>query len=101
MSTISDTNNSSDTSVVEEDDYLPVGAHLLPQEFRDFIYNCNKTIAGVLGDWVGEARRAFRENYPMMFKLCLVYKKRLYSLYPEEIEAVKAYQKEYAEQNVD
>ena len=101
MSTISDTNNSSDTSVAPEDDYLPVGAHLLPQEFRDFIYNCNKTIAGVLGDWVGEARRAFRENYPMIWKEWMVEKKRFYSLYPEEIAAVKEYQKEYAEENVD
>jgi hypothetical protein len=37
----------------------------------------------------------------MIWKQWMVEKKRLYSLYPEEIEAVKAYQKEYAEQNVD
>jgi hypothetical protein len=101
MSTIFDRNNSSVNSVVPEEDYLPVGAHLLPQEFRDFLYKCNKTIAEAVGDWVGEARSAFRENCPMIWKEWMVEKKRLVTLYAVQLAALKEYQREYAEENVD
>ena len=85
----------------EVDDYLPVGAHLLPQEFQDFLCNWNKTIAGTMGDWMGEPRRIFEKTYPDISREWKDENKRLSKLYATELAALKAYQKEWKKENAD
>jgi hypothetical protein len=85
----------------DESDYLPVGAHLLPQEFREFLYRWNKTISDTTGGWLGEPRRLFEKTYPDFWRQVLDENKRLSKLYPKELAALKAYQKEWQEENAD
>lgn len=76
----------------EEDDYLPVGAHMLPSEFQDFLRNWNQTIAAETGDWLGEGRKAFKASNPAVWAQFTAEKNRLSKLYPTELAALKAYQ---------
>jgi len=85
----------------DEDDYLPVGAHLLPQEFQDFLCNWNKTIAGTMGDWLGEPRHLFDKIYPEVSQRWKDENRRLSKLYATELAALKAYQKEWLKENAD
>jgi hypothetical protein len=79
----------------EEDQYVPAGSHLLPADFRDFLRNWNQTISASTGDWIGEARRSYREQNPELWKQYRAQWKEFNELYPKEVEAVKAYQATY------
>jgi hypothetical protein len=76
----------------DEDDFLPDGAHLLPQDFQDFLCRWNKTITDSTGDWLGEPRKRFKLQNPEAWKQFLAENKRLEKLYPTELTALKAYQ---------
>jgi len=82
-------------------DHLPFGAHLLPQNYQDFLYNWNKKIATVYGDWVGPARDAYKRDFPILFKEYMRQNKRFKDLYPEQVEQVKAYQAEHKDDSVE
>lgn len=84
-----------------KDDYMPDGAHLLPEEFQDFLYNWNMTITNTTGHWLGEPRRLFQKTYPDVWRQWSDENKRLSKLYAKELAALKAYQKEYKDTNVD
>lgn len=85
----------------EIDDFLPVGAHLLPQEFQNFLYEWNLTITKETGHWLGEPRRLFQNTYPDVWRRWSDENKRLSKLYATELAALKAYQKEHANDNAD
>jgi hypothetical protein len=76
----------------EEDDFLPDGAHLLPQDFQDFLCRWNKTITDSTGDWLGEPRKRYKRENPEAWKQFLAENKRLEKLYPTELTALKAHQ---------
>ena len=76
----------------DEDDFLPDGAHLLPQDFQDFLCRWNKTITDSTGDWLGEPRKRYKRENPETWKEFLAENKRLEKLYPTELTALKAYQ---------
>ena len=75
-----------------EDDFLPDGAHLLPQDFQDFLCSWNKTITDSTGDWLGEPRKRFKLENPEIWKEFLTENRRLEKLYPTELTALKAHQ---------
>lgn len=83
-----------------ENDYLPLGGHLLPEEFQTFLAGWNMEIAAhssVSGEeaWQGESRRNYQENYPELWEAYQAEFKRLNALYSAEVKAIKAYQKNY------
>ena len=76
----------------ENADYLPVGAHLLPEDFQSFLRGWNKTIVASTGDWLGEPRKAYKRANPDIWAGFVAENKRLMALYPTELAALKAYQ---------
>jgi len=76
----------------EEYDYLPVGAHLLPPDFRAFLHTWNKSIAASTGDWMGEQRQTYRREHPELWQQFRSELKKFKALYPTELASLKAYQ---------
>ena len=76
----------------KEDDFLPVGSHLLPNEFQEFLRGWNKTIAAATGDWLGEPRETYRQQNPEIWQHFRDELKRLSGIHATEVAAVKAYQ---------
>jgi len=76
----------------EEDNYLPVGSHLLPEDFQSFLRSWNQTIAASTGDWLGEPRQAYKAQNPEQWAQFNMELKRLSRLYAADVAAVKAYQ---------
>lgn len=77
------------------DEYLPIGAHLLPQEFQDFLYGWNKTITDAKGWWMGEPRKLYRKENPERWAAFETENRRLSQLYAKELAELKAYQASY------
>lgn len=80
----------------DEDDYLlPLGNHLLPEEFKKLIREHNLLIEELTGKrWTEEGAIAkFKQVFPLDYKTfkneCL----RLTEVYSKEVQAVKDYQK--------
>jgi hypothetical protein len=79
-------------AAADEDTYLPVGGHLLPQDFQNFLRAWNKTIATSTGDWTGDSRWDFKAENPELWRTYKAENKRFSQLYPSELAALKAYQ---------
>lgn len=79
------------------EDYLPIGYHLLPQVFQDFLYSWNKEITDATGWWNGPPRNLYKYSYPDIWAARLAENKRLVALYPSELALLKKYQAEYLE----
>jgi len=73
-------------------DHLPFGAHLLPQDYQDFLYDWNTFIASTTGWWNGPERAAFWQLNPehkaQFARDHKIFKQR----YAAEVQAVKDYQ---------
>jgi hypothetical protein len=78
----------------EREEYLPLGSHLLPQDYQYFLYSWNKMLTEVMGDWQGEPRAAYKKAYPLSWKGYIVENKRFRNLYKAEVEQLIAYQAE-------
>ena len=76
----------------EEDNFLPVGSHLLPDEFQSFLRGWNQTIAASTGGWLGEPRETYKLQNPEIWAQFSAELKRLTRLYATEVAAVKTYQ---------
>jgi len=81
-------------------DYLPLGGHLLPEEFQTFLSGWNKAIASYSSEtgedaWRGESRREYQEDHPELWDVYQAEFRRLNTLYSADVKALKAYQKEY------
>ena len=81
-----------DADASAEETYLPVGGHLLPRDFQEFLRAWNETIADSTGDWTGDARYDFRARNPDLWRMYKAENKRLSQLYASELAALKAYQ---------
>ena len=79
----------------DREEYLPLGAHLLPQDYQDFLYTWNKAIALMYGDWVRSGRDAYKREYPFMYKIFMEENKNFKKIYSAQVEQVKAYQAEH------
>lgn len=76
----------------DKEEYLPLGSHLLPQDYQDFLYSWNKMIAEVMGDWQGGPRAAYRKAFPLAWKEYIAENKRFRTLYSAQVEQLVAYQ---------
>lgn len=77
------------------DDFLPLGSHLLPKDYQDFLYTWNKEITSREGDWEGSERAAYKKNYPADWEVFRLENRRLMTLYAAQVDQVKAYQAEH------
>lgn len=84
----------------EEDDYLPVGAHLLSPDFQNFLRHWNQTITKETGNWLGEERRAFKAKNPELWNDFKMQLKAYTAIYATDLAAVKAYQAKYEAEEV-
>jgi len=75
--------------------FLPVGSHLLPEDFQTFISNWNKAIFTMYGSHVGDARKQFQREYPETWAEYRSTFAAFQSKYAAEVEALKAYQEEH------
>jgi len=75
--------------------FLPVGSHLLPQDFQTFISEWNNAIFTIYGSHVGEARKQFQREYPETWAEYRSTFAAFQSKYAAEVEALKAYQEEH------
>ena len=80
------------------DDYLPLGGHLLPDEYRKFLYGWNKTIEDANGAWLGAPRQRYKAEHPEEWSEWLAENKRLKALYAAAVAAAKAYQAAHPEE---
>ena len=81
-------------------DYLPLGGHLLPEEFQTFLVDWNMAISAYSSEvgeeaWQGESRREYQKDNPELWEAYMAEFKRLNTRYSAEVKALKAYQKEY------
>jgi hypothetical protein len=76
----------------DREDHLPLGAHLLPEDYQDFLYGWNKHITATTGWWNGQERADFWKANPEHKAEFASENRRFMQLYPEEVKAVKAYQ---------
>jgi hypothetical protein len=88
------------------DDYLPIGGHLLPADYQDFIRRWNMTIANYSGltgyeGWGGEKRKAFRLAFPKAWKMWCKLSRHFSEKYADHVAALKKYQLEYEQQEQD
>lgn len=79
-------------------DYLPLGGHLLPHEYQEFLFNWNKTIANANGSWLGTARQRYKAEHPEQWMQWIAENKLMLEKYLAETDAVKAYQAEHPEE---
>jgi hypothetical protein len=77
----------------EPDDYLPLGSHLLPEDFQSFLRSWNQTITASTGHWLGEPRKVYKQQNPDQWNKFSLELKRLSILYAADVAAVKAYQR--------
>jgi hypothetical protein len=85
----------------DREDHLPFGAHLLPEDYQEFLYAWNKQIAATTGWWNGPERAAFWQLNPdhkaEFARDHKIFKQR----YAAEIQAVKAYQATHTMEDSD
>jgi len=82
----------------EIDDFLPLGGHLLPQEYQEFLISWNRTIAFANGSWLGVERQRFKAEHPEQWKQWVAQNRFLLQKYRTQADAVKAYQAENLEE---
>ena len=67
--------------------FLPSGAHLLPQDYQDFLYEWNKEITECMGGWKGWQRNNYRVLYPQYWKDWIAEEQEFIARYPAETRA--------------
>jgi len=85
-------------------DYLPLGGHLLPDEFQAFLIEWNMAIAAYSSEegedaWLGESRKQYQKDHPELWEAFKAEFKRLNTLYPDEVKALKKFQKDCEKAN--
>jgi len=67
--------------------FLPSGAHLLPQDYQDFLYDWNKEITDCMGGWKGWQRNNYRVLYPEYWNDWIAEEQEFIARYPAETRA--------------
>lgn len=79
----------------EQENFLPCGAHLLPEEFKDVLRAMHMDIQEKVGYWFNhENSRVFKELYPKTYSLHKKAISHMREKYPDAFAACKAYQAE-------
>ena len=78
----------------DREDHLPLGSHLLPQDYQDFLYSWNKTIATAPGcsSWNGADRQTYKGTNKEAWAKWVAQNKEFRKRYAAEVEQVIAYQ---------
>lgn len=80
-----------------DEDLLPIGSYLLPEDLKDAIRTRNRRIYETVGDWGDDGVIAiFRVVYPEEYATHMDKIRQLSSLYSEEVLAICEYQKTHA-----
>ena len=83
-------------AAAEEDreNHLPLGSHLLPQDYQDFLYSWNKAIATAPGcsTWNGADRQTYKSTNKEAWAKWVAQNKDFRKRYAAEVEQVIAYQ---------
>ena len=77
--------------------YLPVGHHLLPQEYKDLIVEWHRDVEKKVGSWT-TCKKEYALKYPAENTVFRKRNKQLSVLYAAEVEAIKQYQKDHPEE---
>lgn len=72
--------------------FLPLGAHLLPQDFQAFLKGWNLDITKECGAWLGEERKEYKKLYPERWAEFLEENARFTEMYGDAVDALKLYQ---------
>ena len=80
--------------------YLPIGGHLLPEEFQEHLFSWNYAIESKTGVWWTEkaARDEFKKNFPEEWNTFRQKFLELSKLYNSDVLKTKEFQKRYEEQ---
>jgi hypothetical protein len=81
--------------LMEKDDFLPLGSHLLAQEYQDFLSSWNRIFHGAVSGWTHDHKRAFKLYYPQMWAVYKSDHKILRKRYDDQVKLVIEYQKEH------
>jgi len=78
--------------------YLPLGAHLLPSDFREFLIRWNRDIYEKVGCWYSKDRKKiYKKTHANRWNAFMNEFNTFRLLYRDEIEALKVYQDKHAD----
>ena len=72
--------------------YLPIGAHLLPQTFQDFLIEWNRDVSNHYNGWSRVEQENYKEEFPVRWAAYLAVFRAYVFMHKSEVDAVKAYQ---------
>ena len=80
--------------------YLPIGGHILPEEFQEHLISWNSAIESKTTRWWTEkdARDEFKKNFPEEWDAFRQKFLELSKLYKSDVLKTKEFQKRYEEQ---
>lgn len=79
----------------EEENFLPVGAHLLPEEFKEVLRRLHMDVQEKVGVWFNRANtNTFKKLYPAASLQHIKDIREMSAKYPEALDACKAFQAE-------
>jgi hypothetical protein len=81
----------------DDENYLPLGHHLLPQEYKDFIVKWHREVEEKVGNWTTH-KKEYALKYPVENAIFQKENNRLLVVYAAEVEALKQYQKDHPEE---
>ena len=92
-------------AAAEEDreNHLPLGSHLLPKDYEDFLYSWNKAIATAPGcrSWNGISRDIYKINNKEAWKQWVAKNKEFRTRYAAEVAQLIAYQASHSTDDSD
>jgi len=81
----------------DDENYLPLGHHLLPQEYKDFIVKWHREVEEKVGSWTTR-KKEYALKYPAENAVFQKEHSRLLVVYAAEVEALKQYQRDHPEE---
>jgi len=80
--------------MTEEALYLPVGSHLLPRTFQEFLIEWNQDVTNNYGGWSRVEQENYKHDFPTRWKAYVAILRSYVFIYKADVDAVKAYQLE-------
>jgi hypothetical protein len=81
--------------LMDKDDFLPLGSHLLAQEYQDFLATWNKIFQAATSGWTLDHKIAFKLYFPRMWAIYRSDHNILRKRYDAQVKLVIEYQKEH------
>jgi hypothetical protein len=80
--------------VKDKSEFLPSGAHLLPQDYQDFLYKWNKEIADTMGWWTDVTRDHYKKIYPEYWAHWVAQEEDFKARYPAQTRNFTEFQRQ-------